>query len=100
MAVLTLGIGASTAIFSVVDAVALRGLPFDRSDQLVAVSETMAVPTMPHGLVYSPGLFSAWRDANDVFSELEAISQPRRKQRPWPLGAPNDMTYLTDHALR
>jgi putative ABC transport system permease protein len=71
--VLTLGIGASTAIFSVVDAVALRGLPFDRSDQLVAVSETMAVATMPHGLVYSPGIFAAWRDAHDVFSGLAAI---------------------------
>ncbi|HVT47243.1 MAG TPA: ABC transporter permease [Vicinamibacterales bacterium] len=73
IAVLTLGIGASTAIFSVVDAVALRGLPFDRSDQLVAVSETMAVATMPHGLVYSPGIFAAWRDAHDVFSGLAAI---------------------------
>jgi ABC-type lipoprotein release transport system permease subunit len=37
--VLTLGIGASTAIFSVVDAVVLRGLPFDEHDQLVALGE-------------------------------------------------------------
>jgi predicted permease len=40
LAVLTLGIGASTAIFSVVDAVVLRGLPFDDADRLVAVSES------------------------------------------------------------
>ncbi|HXG90609.1 MAG TPA: ABC transporter permease [Vicinamibacterales bacterium] len=37
--VLTLGIGASTAIFSVVDAVVLRALPFDEHDRLVAVGE-------------------------------------------------------------
>jgi putative ABC transport system permease protein len=37
--VLTLGIGASTAIFSVVDAVVLRGLPFDEHDRLVALGE-------------------------------------------------------------
>src|SRR5690242_13269240 len=37
--VLTLGIGATTAIFSIVDAVVLRGLPFDPADRLVAVGE-------------------------------------------------------------
>ena len=40
--ILTLGIGASTAIFSVVDAVALRGLPFDEASRLVSVAETDA----------------------------------------------------------
>ena len=37
--VLTLGIGASTAIFSVVDAVVLRGLPFYEPNRLVALGE-------------------------------------------------------------
>ena len=39
LVVLTLSIGATTAIFSVVDAVVLRGLPFRESDRLVAVGE-------------------------------------------------------------
>ena len=39
LVVLTLSIGATTAIFSVVDAVILRGLPFEESDRLVAVGE-------------------------------------------------------------
>ena len=38
--VLTLGIGATTAIFSVVDAVVLRGLPFDEHDRLVALANS------------------------------------------------------------
>jgi hypothetical protein len=39
LVVLTLGIGASTAVFSVVDAVVLRGLPFDQHDRLAVVLE-------------------------------------------------------------
>lgn len=39
LTVLILGIGASTAIFTVVDAVLLRGLPFDEGHRLVAVGE-------------------------------------------------------------
>lgn len=46
LVVLTLGIGATTAIFSVVDGVALRTLPFDEPDRLVAVAD---VDTQPHG---------------------------------------------------
>ena len=42
LAVLALGIGTTTAIFSVVDAVVLRGLPFREAHRLVAVGRPRA----------------------------------------------------------
>lgn len=45
--ILGLGTGATTAIFSVVDAVVLRGLPFPEHDRLVAVGERRAAPAGP-----------------------------------------------------
>ena len=39
---LTLGIGANSAIFSVIDAVLLRPLPFPKPNELVAIWSQMA----------------------------------------------------------
>ena len=52
--VLTLGIGATTAIFSVVDAVVLRDLPFDEHDRLVAVGQRPAVTPTSGALSRDP----------------------------------------------
>jgi putative ABC transport system permease protein len=69
LAVLSLGLGASTAMFSVADATALRGLPFDRSSRLIAIADAG-----PDGFVegVTPPDFLDWRDRQDVFAGLAA----------------------------
>ncbi len=66
---LALGIGANAAIFSIVNGVLLRPLPFPESDRIVNVWESDANRNVIHGTA-SPAEFLDWRDMNHVFSEL------------------------------
>lgn len=75
LVVLTLSIGATTAIFSVVDGVMLRGLPFPASDRLVAVGELNVKDSAPPALnLTTPQTFLDWRDRQDVFTGLAAVA--------------------------
>lgn len=69
--VLALGIGAMSAIFSVVDAVLIRPLPFNEPSKLVMLWEN--APGNPRNRV-SPLNFLDWHDQNRVFSALAAVS--------------------------
>jgi predicted permease len=74
IAVLTLaiGIGASTAIFSVVDTVLLRPLPYQQPEQLVLVTETL--PGMSADEVgVAAGEYQDYRDHNHSFSQVAAF---------------------------
>src|SRR5688572_33356902 len=74
LAVLTLAIGAGTAIFSVVDAVVLRGLPFDEHDRLVAVLEhdTRRATTFGSGSTTTQ-MFTDWRAQQESFEGITAV---------------------------
>src|SRR5437773_5172940 len=69
MLTLALGIGANTSIFSVVNAVLLRPLPYREPDRLVAVCESN--PRLGWDqYVTSMGAFSDWREQSSAFQEL------------------------------
>ena len=66
---LALGIGANTAMFSVVDSVLLRSLPYKDADRLVMVFETE--PELPHAPV-SVSDYLDWKDTNQAFESVSA----------------------------
>jgi putative ABC transport system permease protein len=70
---LALGIGANAAIFSAVQAVLLRPMPFPQPERLVSVfSTSIKQPDLPGGTV-SPPDFVDWRAQSRSFVELAAM---------------------------
>ena len=75
LVVLTLGIGATTAIFSVVDGVALRGVPFPRGNRLVIVTEPRL--SGRGATTVAPPDFEEWRREQTTFEGLAASQGSR-----------------------
>jgi hypothetical protein len=71
---LALGIGANTAIFSLINTLMLRMLPVRDPGQLVALLHHYPAPDEPHDNTFSLQTYRLMRDHNDVFSGLIASS--------------------------
>jgi putative ABC transport system permease protein len=76
LATLALGIGANTAIFSVVEAVLLRALPYRNADRVVMLWENKRLRGRPHNVV-NPGNLMDWRDQSASFDEVAAFVDQR-----------------------
>lgn len=73
---LSLGIGANTAIFSVVNSVLIRPLPYHDPAGLVMVWENYSLHPNPHNTV-SPPNFLDWQSRNTVFSGMAYVFDER-----------------------
>ena len=69
---LALGIGANTAIFSVVNAVLLRPLPYPEPDRLMILRESF--PAFPNGSVSYPNYLD-WREGQRSFTDLALVTR-------------------------
>ncbi len=69
---LALGIGANTALFSIVDAVLLRPLPFKDPGRLMMIWETRPRPGWDQTSA-SAGEFRAWEQRNHTFSGMSLL---------------------------
>ena len=75
IATLALGIGANTAMFSAVDAVLIRPLPYVDADRLVMIWDDDMSRTGSPKFFSTPPEWSEWRRHNTVFTDI-AASQP------------------------
>src|ERR1700694_1964166 len=76
---LVLGIGANTAIFSVVNAVLIRPMPFRDPSRLVMVWETS--PRTGKNNVANPQNFADWQKRNRSFEKMAAYGPFHQTRR-------------------
>ena len=72
LATIAIGVGANTAIFSIVNAVLLKPLPYPRADELVLVSQSNRQTKQTLGDA-TPANFLDWRVRNHTFTGMAAF---------------------------
>jgi putative ABC transport system permease protein len=82
---LALGIGANTAVFSVVYAVLLKPLPYPEANRLVRLYETNSASGTARGDV-SAGTFVDWRARSRTLDGFAAYSTPLGGETLWTVG--------------
>ena len=73
IAALAIGIGANTAIFSVINTLLLQRLPYRDADRLAIVWEHNLVRDRKSNVV-GPANFIHWREMNSSFEDLAAVT--------------------------
>jgi hypothetical protein len=68
---LGLGIGANTAIFSLVNTVLLKEPPFPKSDRIVILQTKMPEGSFPGA---SPAKFAHWAQQTDILEDVSAFN--------------------------
>ncbi|HYB95299.1 MAG TPA: ABC transporter permease [Vicinamibacterales bacterium] len=76
IAALAIGIGSTTALFSVVYALLMKPLPYGDADSLVVMWEHHLARNRPRNVV-SPANFLAWRERSQSFDSMAAFTQNR-----------------------
>lgn len=76
IAALAIGIGATTALFSVVHALLVKPLPYADAEQLVLVWEHNLPRNRPRNVV-SPANYLEWKARNQSFAGMAALTQNR-----------------------
>ena len=76
IAALAIGIGSTTALFSVVHALLIRPLPYQQAESLVVMWEHNLPRSRPRNVI-SPANFLEWRTRSRSFDSMAAFSQNR-----------------------
>jgi putative ABC transport system permease protein len=86
---LALGIGANTAVFSLVNTVLIRPLPYSEAERLAVIWERRFASERPTNVV-GPANFLRWQERSRAFSAMAAIADTRANLTG--VGEPEDLS--------
>lgn len=80
---LALGIGANTAIFSLIDSIMLKSLPVQKPEELISIGDPSAVGHVHNGdvgdtTIFSYPFYQRFHEQNGVFSDIYATGRSER----------------------